>query len=75
MDKVYSAANGLQRLVRYDNFRNCWYLKKDSIKICQDCEFRYNCLDCRACSLLDKLDKPQKCNYNPYKLAWDDDQK
>lgn len=75
LDKDYSAANGLQRLVRSEDFRKCWYLKKDSIKICQDCEFRYNCLDCRACSLLDKLDKPQKCNYNPYKLAWDDDQK
>ncbi len=56
-----------------DSFSAIWFVNKDQINICKDCEFRYNCTDCRA--FLDKpLDKPKKCNYNPYKMIWENEE-
>jgi SPASM domain peptide maturase of grasp-with-spasm system len=48
-------------------------INKDQISVCKDCEFRYNCTDCRA-YLSDPLDlysKPAKCGYNPYTGNWE----
>jgi SPASM domain peptide maturase of grasp-with-spasm system len=53
---------------KMDDFRQLWYINKDKIKICKDCEFRYICTDCRA-YIKDKNDifsKPLKCSYDPY---------
>lgn len=50
-------------------FSKCWYITKDKIDQCKDCEFRYACMDCR-CFLKEvdnPLSKPAKCKYNPYK--------
>lgn len=54
-------------------FQKKWLIKKDDIKVCQDCEFRYNCTDCRAfiTSEHDDLSKPLKCGYNPYTNVWE----
>jgi len=53
-----------------DNFKQVWFVNKDQISICQDCEFRYVCTDCRA-FLENAFDKPKKCSYNPYSLTWE----
>lgn len=47
-------------------FRSYWFITKDKIKVCKDCEYRYVCNDCRA-FVKHKFDKPKKCNYDPYK--------
>ncbi len=52
-----------------DEFKQWWYIKKDQIEVCQVCEFRYVCTDCRA-FVKGALDKPLKCSYNPYTLSW-----
>lgn len=55
-----------------DEFRKLWYLKKDDINICRNCEFRYVCTDCRM-YLEDPDDiksKPLKCGYDPYTCTW-----
>ncbi len=55
-------------------FRKYWNLKKDDIRVCKDCEFRYICTDCRA-YLEDPSDiksKPLKCGYDPYTCEWED---
>ena len=60
--------------VAMDNrFRSTWHIKKDMIKQCRDCEFRYACTDCRAYleDPQDILSKPLKCGYDPYAGAWD----
>ena len=60
--------------VAMDNrFRSAWHIKKDMIKKCQDCEFRYACTDCRAYleDPQDILSKPLKCGYDPYTGTWD----
>jgi len=56
--------------IKNKNFREYWYINKDSIKICRDCQFRYICTDCRA-FVDDKFDKPFKCKYDPYNNIWE----
>jgi SPASM domain peptide maturase of grasp-with-spasm system len=55
-------------------FQKKWFIKKDDIAICKDCEFRYNCTDCRAfvTNPEDLYSKPQKCGYNPYTAKWEE---
>jgi SPASM domain peptide maturase of grasp-with-spasm system len=54
-------------------FKNLWSVKKDQIKVCKDCEFRYVCTDCRAYikNSEDIYSKPLKCSYNPYTNEWE----
>lgn len=49
-------------------FKKNWFINKDQIHVCKDCEFRYICTDCRAYieDPKDILSKPLKCGYNPY---------
>jgi SPASM domain peptide maturase of grasp-with-spasm system len=63
----------LINVVMDEKFKHVWYLNKDKIKKCQECEFRYICTDCRA-YLEDPNDifsKPLKCGYDPYKGTWE----
>ena len=54
-----------------NEFKKLWFIKKDDIEICKDCEFRYNCTDCRAFTIENNVySKPLKCNYNPYTNEW-----
>lgn len=57
-------------------FRSYWDISKDRISKCRDCEFRYNCSDCRAFtekeSKTNDFEKPLKCGYDPYKAEWID---
>lgn len=56
------------------DFKKWWYIHKDQIEVCRDCEFRYSCTDCRA-FLKDSnnvYSKPLKCGYNPYSNVWED---
>jgi len=57
-----------------EEFTKLWYVNKDQIEICKDCEFRRICTDCRA-YIEDKdnvYSKPAKCKYNPYIGKWAD---
>lgn len=49
-------------------------ITKDSVKICQDCEYRYACFDCRVKARgLEQENlyaKPWWCGYNPYSGKW-----
>jgi len=53
-------------------FSQLWKIKKDEIKVCQDCEFRYICTDCRMylTDPADEFSKPLKCSYDPYTGQW-----
>lgn len=54
---------------RMKDFKEIWYINKSKIEVCQDCEYRCLCSDCRAfITNPDNLySKPLKCKYNPYK--------
>lgn len=47
-------------------------IKKDDIEVCQDCEFRHICTDCRAFTDSNSRPnaRPSKCQYNPYISKW-----
>lgn len=62
----------LSSVVSDSSFRELWNITKDKIMICQDCEFRYICTDCRAFieDQNDILSKPAKCKYDPYTATW-----
>lgn len=55
-----------------------WSTTKDDVIICQDCEYRYVCFDCRplsegaTCGHGDYLTAPYpRCTYNPYHGEWE----
>jgi SPASM domain peptide maturase of grasp-with-spasm system len=64
----------LQEALNHPDFKKYWNITKDKISVCQDCEFRHICTDCRA--YLENPDdiysKPLKCGYNPYTCEWED---
>lgn len=50
-------------------YREMWFISKSDIKICNVCEYRCVCSDCRAfiSDVNDLYSKPLKCKYNPCK--------
>lgn len=64
----------LRDVVDAESFRRVWGINKDLINVCQSCEFRAVCTDCRAYieSPDDFLSKPLKCGYNPNDGTWTD---
>lgn len=66
-------AQSPEGVITNNNFKQLWGIKKDEIKVCQDCEFRHMCTDCRAYieNPNDIYSKPLKCGYNPYRCEWD----
>lgn len=59
----------LMDVYKKKEFKKYWFLVKDKISVCKDCEYRYVCNDCRA-FVKKKLGKPVKCNYDPYQAVW-----
>ena len=63
----------LEEAINKPGFKDLWYICKDQIDICKDCEFRYMCTDCR-CFIKDPdniYSQPAKCTYNPYICLWE----
>lgn len=60
--------------IKHQQFTKNWYITKDQIEICKDCEFRYVCTDCRAYieNPENIYSKPIKCGYDPYTCKWED---
>jgi len=63
----------LAEVVEREDFQRVWRTNKDQVQVCQDCEFRYICQDCRAYVREPEqpLSKPAKCRYNPYEARWE----
>lgn len=66
----------LEQALNKQGFKDLWDIKKNDIKICQDCEFRHICTDCRAYidNPNDVYSHPVKCTYNPYLAKWKDEE-
>lgn len=63
-------SDSISDIIKSQDFTSFWGINKNQIKICNDCEYRYICTDCRA-FVDDIFDKPKKCNYNPYDGIWE----
>ncbi|MCW3465788.1 grasp-with-spasm system SPASM domain peptide maturase [Chitinophaga nivalis] len=68
----YAGEVSLTAVAAREAFRQRWYINKDTIRVCKDCEFRYICTDCRAYTTEshDEYAKPAKCKYDPYTGVW-----
>lgn len=60
-----------------DKIQKIWGLTKDDVLVCQDCEYRYICFDCRPISEGASCGNGQyetvpypRCTYNPYEGKW-----
>ena len=64
----------LSQAIEKPGFKDVWYIHKDQISVCKDCEFRHICTDCRAYieNPEDQYSKPLKCGYNPYTCEWEE---
>lgn len=64
----------IQEVIKNKDFQKLWYIKKDEITKCKDCEFRHICTDCRAFTddPEDIYSAPLKCGYDPYTNKWED---
>ena len=63
----------LEEAINKPGFKDLWFINKDKIDVCKDCEFRYMCTDCRA-FIKDPeniYSQPAKCTYNPYICLWE----
>lgn len=74
MNKFYGNIRNitLRDVLNESDFKDIWFIKKDDIDVCKDCEYRYICTDCRA-YIHDEnniYSKPKKCQYNPYLATW-----
>ncbi len=64
----------ISTVIQKSDFVEKWLINKDQIEICRDCEFRYNCMDCRAYleDPSNNYSKPLKCGYSPYTNVWEE---
>jgi len=56
--------------IKQVDFTKSWYISKDQVAVCRDCEFRYMCVDCRVFVTDDAYSKPSRCSYDPYTATW-----
>ncbi len=62
----------VENVIQKKTFKRWGEIKKDDIHVCKECEYRYNCTDCRAFRLTDDIfSKPSKCKYNPRLSSWE----
>jgi SPASM domain peptide maturase of grasp-with-spasm system len=66
----------IEEAIEKPGFKDLWFIHKEMIDVCKDCEFRHMCVD--ACIPLQRADgswyRSQECNYNPYICKWDDEE-
>jgi len=67
MFEKYDLSEGLEKIIKSPAFRKYWNITKKDVQECKECEFRYNCLDCRAHTKGNGIyNKPITCKYNPF---------
>lgn len=75
--KVYGNIkyDNILKYIESEDFQSLWHVNKGKVNICNVCEHRYICTDCRAFGGEDPEDslfpKPAKCRYNPFTATWE----
>jgi len=75
----YLNKNSLEGIIKGPELQQIWHMTKEDVNVCQDCEYRYVCFDCRP--LAEELSEGRadfktapypRCTYNPYSGRWGD---
>jgi len=75
----YLNKNSLEGIIKGHELQQIWHMTKEDVNVCQDCEYRYVCFDCRP--LAEELSEGRadfktapypRCTYNPYSGRWGD---
>lgn len=64
---------GLKDSLQNKKIQELWGLTKDQVEVCQDCEYRYACHDCRPLAYAqggNLYAKSPRCLYDPYRGRW-----
>lgn len=74
-DLNINSINSIDQLLKKTNsynFKKYWYVHKDLIDICKDCEIRHMCIDNRLPLKRNNNSwyHEKECNYNPYINKW-----
>lgn len=69
-------SNQLLEIIDKQDFQKLWFVKKENIDICKDCEFRNICTDKRLPIQRNQNEwyHKKECVYNPYISKWNDDE-
>ena len=68
------AIDKLTAIISDPEFKSYWHIQKDQVSVCNSCEFRHVCTDCRAFQDKDhNFEKPAKCKYDPVEGLWVED--
>jgi radical SAM protein with 4Fe4S-binding SPASM domain len=61
-----------KEIISSPDFQKYWFVHKEIIDVCKDCEFRYMCVDNRVPVERNNLEwyHITECNYNPYIAKW-----
>lgn len=62
----------LEEVISNKDFRDPWFIQKDQVSICKDCEHRYICPQITT-QKEEIYSKPKACNYNPYTAQWENE--
>lgn len=65
--------NDLKEIISLKEFSRYDLINKDKIEVCNACEHRYICTDCRInlSNSNNIYSKPKHCSYNPYISKWE----
>ncbi len=70
-------SGSLEKAINSYMMQTIWHQTKDKIMVCQDCEYRYVCTDCRPLAEAANIDSAEyltapdpRCTYNPYTGEW-----
>ena len=70
-------SGSLKAVIEDEKLVTVWKTTKDNVLVCQDCEYRYVCFDCRPLSQGTNNDNGEyktapypRCTYNPYEGEW-----
>lgn len=73
-DIVIAYVGDIDKKETIDKILSYWFITKDRVERCKDCEFRYVCSDCREIAQRENngnlLASNPNCNYNPYTGEW-----
>ncbi len=67
----YIGTDSIVDVINQKSFQEWWYVTKDRIEVCRDCQYRYMCVDNSEIVVAgEKYKRNGICDFNPYQNKW-----